>query len=135
MPFNHLTSSARLSSVASFSGAPITRLRQECSSRPLLFHSIIKLLFLTLCFLLRRLSGVSNSLSCCLLTHKGSGRSSCLCEGAALNRVLETYVQGLKTLTSPFSNVNNPHLHYHSFFFSFFFNVTQRSGHTWKKGK
>lgn len=60
---------------------------EECSFRPVLLHLIIKLLFLTVCFLLRRLTEVWNSLSCCLLTQKGSsgGGSSCLCEGALLN--------------------------------------------------
>lgn len=108
--------------------ALITRLREECSSRPLLFHFIIKLLFLTLCFLLRRLSGVWNSLSCCLLTQKGSsGRSSCLCEGAALSHIRIDIFSRLLEMTpsSSFSNANNHHhrhLYYHCFFFfSFFF--------------
>lgn len=124
MPLNQpCFCSAQLSFVASLAGAPITRLREECSSRPLLFHFIIKLLFLTLCFLLRRLSGVWNSLSCCLLTQKGSSsRSSCLCEGAALNHIRIDIFSRLLEMTpsSSFSNANNHHHHHHLQYHCFF---------------
>lgn len=109
---------------------PITRLRQECSSRPLLFHFIIKLLFLTLYFLLRRLSGVSNSLSFCLMTHKGSGRGSCVCEGAALN-----CIKCWRLLEVPVPPFQMPTIFIFIIIIAFFLYVTHTSGHTWKKGK
>lgn len=108
---------------------------EECSFRPILFHLIIKLLFLTVCFLLRRLSEVWNSLSCCLLTQKGSGSgggSSCLCEGALFNGIKIDICAGRAGVQLPHFQTTVVIIVITIAFLSW---MTCSYDHTWKKRK
>lgn len=84
---------------------------EECSFRPVLFQLIIKLLFSTVCFLLRKLWGF-DSLSCCLLTQKGSSNDSCclcesgrwvLCEGVVVNRIRTDRCMAVRSVNQCFT--------------------------------